>query len=369
MVIQRIETFTRGNFSLVRVTTDDGSQGWGQIAPFHADISATVLHRQIAPLAIGVDIGDASHADIDTLTERCVERNHKFPWSYVCRAVAGIDTALWDMRGRLENRTVCELLGGTPRPFPAYGSCMRRDTTPDEEAQRIARHMDEDGFRAFKLKIGTPVGHNEDAWPGRTKELIRSVRAAIGPDVALLADANSCYTPDRAVEVGRILEANGGCHFEEPCPYWELEWTAEVADALDVPVAGGEQDNDVAQFRRMIRMNAVDIVQPDLCYVGGMSRALRVAKAAQDAGKPIVPHSANRSMVSVFTLHYLGAIANAGPYLEYSIEPDKNDEPMYEPRLSVVDGYVQIPAEEPGWGIRINPRWIAGAQRQVSERE
>ena len=179
----------------------------------------------------------------------CIDRNHKFPWSYVCRALAGVETALWDMRGRLEGKSVCELLGGTPRPFPVYGSSMSRDIKPDDEAERLVRLMDTHGLRAFKVRVGDVCSHDVDRWPGRTEELIPAVRKAVGDETALLADGNSCYTPRRAIEVGRMLEDNGGCHFEEPCPYWELEWTAEVAAELEVPVAGGEQDNDLAQWR------------------------------------------------------------------------------------------------------------------------
>jgi len=279
--VQGIETFTRGGIALVRVRTDDGAEGWGQTAPSNADITAEVLHRQIAPHVLGADA-----TDLDGVSDRCIDRNHKFPWSYVCRALGGVDTALWDLRGKVEGKSVCELLGGRPRPLAAYGSGMRRDTTPDEEAARLARERETRGFSGFKIKIGTPCGHDRDAWPGRTEAVIPAVRKALGDDVVLLADANSCYTPGRAIEVGRILEANRYGHFEEPCPYWELEWTAEVAAALGIPVAGGEQDVDLAQWRRMIRMRAVDIVQPDVCYVGGLTRALRVARMAADAGMP-----------------------------------------------------------------------------------
>ena len=91
--------------------------------------------------------------------------------------------------------------------------------------------------------------------------------------------------------------------FEEPCPYWELEWTQEVTRALSIDVQGGEQDNDMAQWRRMIAMRAVDIVQPDICYVGGLTRAWRVAKMAEAAGLVTKPHAANVSLVTVFTMH------------------------------------------------------------------
>lgn len=361
MRIQRIETFSTTQVSLVRVTADDGASGWGQVAPFHADLTAQVLHRQIAPHALGAD-----PLDREGLSDRCVEANYKYPWSYVCRALAGVDTALWDLWGRLEGRSVCALLGGAPRPFPVYGSSMRRDIAPEEEAARLAGLRAAQGYRAFKVRVGSVCGHDADQWPGRTEALIPAVREAIGDDAALLVDGNSCYTPARAIEVGRRLEDCGGCHFEEPCPYWELEWTAEVAAALAVPVAGGEQDNDLAQWRRMIRLGAVDIVQPDVCYVGGLTRALRVAAAAAAAGMPCVPHSANHSMVTVFALHLMGAIANAGEYVEFSIEPQGWVEGLFAPALVAAEGQVAIP-DGPGWGVEVGEAWLSRAARQVSE--
>lgn len=360
MRIKSIETFTRGHLSLVRVRTDDGAEGFGQIAPFNADISALVLHRQIAPHALGADA-----TDIDGLAGRCVEAEYKFPGSYICRALAGLDTALWDLRGKLAGKSVCELLGGQPRPFPVYGSSMRRDIAPAAEAARLAQLRDTSGFRAFKIRIGKVCGHDQDEWPGRTEALVPAVRQAIGDETGLLVDGNSCYTPARAIEVGRMLEAEGVCHFEEPCPYWELEWTAEVARALDVPVAGGEQDVCLAQWRRMVAMRAVDVVQPDVCYVGGLSRALRVAAMAAQAGLPCVPHSANLSLVTVFALHMMGAIPNAGPYVEFSIEPTAWTDGLYSPAFEVRDGCVAIPSG-PGWGVSINPAWLAAAEYAIS---
>lgn len=146
-----------------------------------------------------------------------------------------------------------------------------------------------------------------------------------------------------------------------------LGWdVAEVAAALDVPIAGGEQDNDLAQWRRMIAMDAVDIVQPDVCYLGGVTRTLRVAKMAEKAGKLCVPHSANRSMVTVFTLHIMGAIANAGPHVEFSIEPSQWTSALFTEPLEAVDGKVAIP-EGPGWGVTVQPAWLEQAEYHVSE--
>ncbi|GAB4441170.1 MAG: mandelate racemase/muconate lactonizing enzyme family protein [Anaerolineae bacterium] len=366
MKITAIETYSNEFVGFVYVRTESGAEGWGQMSTYNADITALVLHRQVAPYALGQNA-----ADIDSLLDRIVEIEFKFPGSYLRRALAGLDTALWDLRGKLAGKSVCELLGGTPRPFPVYASSMKRDITPEAEAERLARLRDAHGYRAFKFRIGKECGHNEDEWPGRTEAIVPAVRRALGDDVTLLVDANCCYTPPKAIEVGRMLADYGIAHFEEPCPYWDFELTAEVTRALAplaIQVAGGEQDCSLPNWRRIVAMRAFDIVQPDICYVGGLTRALRVAALAKAAGLPCVPHSANLSLVTLFTLHMMGAIDNAGPYVEFSIEgPDYYpwQEGLFSPAFQVRDGMVQIPAG-PGWGVEINPDWLAGATRQVS---
>jgi L-alanine-DL-glutamate epimerase-like enolase superfamily enzyme len=358
--IKTLESFVQGHIGLVRVTTDDGAQGWGQFAPYNADITATVFHRQVAPRALGQD-----PSDVEALVERIVEAEYKYPGSYVCRAVGGLDTALWDLLAKKAGKSVCAFLGGTPKDFVAYGSSMRRDIKPADEAARLKDLVASHGYRAFKIRIGKVCGHDEDEWPGRTDELVPTVRKALGPDVTVLVDGNSCYSPKKAIEVGRMLEANRIGHFEEPCPYWELEQTAQVAAALTMPVAGGEQDTDLAHFRRMIAMRAVDIVQPDVNYLGGLARSRRVALDAHAAGLPCVPHSANRSMVTVFTLHLMAVIPNPGPHVEFSIEPDHWADEIFTPVLTVKNGLIPFPTG-PGWGVTVNPSWVAKAQRQVA---
>jgi L-alanine-DL-glutamate epimerase-like enolase superfamily enzyme len=363
LTITKVESWTQGSYGIVRITTNDGHEGYGQLSTFEPDITATVLHRQVARLALGSD-----PAQIDALVDRVIDANMKFPWSYVCRALAGVDTALWDLYGKLKGKPVCQLVGGKTDPFPVYGSSMRRDITPEDEAARMVRLRDEHGFKAFKVRLGVPTGHNRDAAPGRTEKLIPAVRKAVGDGIRLMGDGNSCFTPPRAIEVGRRMEENAYFWFEEPCPYWELEWTAEVAAALQMHVAGGEQDNDLAQWRRMIRLDAVDILQPDLCYVGGFTRAWRVAKLGQKAGKLVVPHSSHHSLITLFSLHFMAAIPNAGPCVEFSIEEDGNaGESFYSPALVVKDGKVKIP-DGPGWGVKINPTWLEKAAYLKSER-
>lgn len=364
MNIISVETFCTEDVGMVRVKTDEGAEGWGQVSPYNADITSTVFHRQIAPHVLG-----RPALEIGRFSDEIPEREHKFPGSYLRRALAGLDTALWDLKGKIEGQSVCELLGGTPRPFPVYGSSMRRDITPAEEAERLARCRDTHGYQAFKFRVGKECGHDADEWPGRTEEIVPAVRTSLGDDVALLVDANSCYSPVKAIEVGHMLEDNGVCHFEEPCPYWEIDWTAEVTRSLSLAVSGGEQDCSLAQWRRITDMRAVDIVQPDICYIGGLTRALRVAAMANAAGLPCVPHSANLSLVTVFTLHMMGAISNAGPYVELSIEPNSYypwQEGLFNPVLKVMEGQVEIP-DAPGWGVEINPAWLDRTRHRISE--
>ncbi|TPQ47011.1 mandelate racemase [Prosthecomicrobium hirschii] len=364
MKIARIETFADRFVGFVKVTADTGDVGWGQVSTYNADITCQIVHRQVAPWTLGLDA-----TAIEAIVDMIPEKEHKFPGSYLCRATCGLETALWDLAGKVAGKSVCELLGGTRGRLRTYASSMKRDITPEAEAERFLRLRDAHGFDAFKFRVGAEYGHDQDEWPGRTEAIVPAVRRALGDDATLLVDANSCYSPGRAIEVGRMLEDHGVVHFEEPCPYWELEQTKAVRDALDIDVTGGEQDCFMPVWKQMIGMRAVDIVQPDVCYIGGIVRTLRVARMAADAGLPCTPHSANLGMVTLFTMHLLGALENAGAYLEFSIE-----EADYYPwqyglyrndPYRVVDGHVTIPAE-PGWGVEIAPEWLARATHQVS---
>jgi L-alanine-DL-glutamate epimerase-like enolase superfamily enzyme len=286
--------------------------------------------------------------------------------------MGGLDTAIWDMRGKKEGKPVVELLGGTPGLIRTYASSMKRDITPQNEADRLKKLRDTKGFDAFKIRAGAEVGRNKDEWPGRTEEIIPTIRKELGAEVDLLIDANSCYTPERAIEVGHILQDNEYCHYEEPCPYWELEQTKKVTDALNINVTGGEQDCDLPTWKRIIEMRAVDIIQPDILYLGGINRTLRVVEMAKIAELPVTPHCANMSMVTLFTMHLLRAIPNAGKYLEFSIEGSDyypwQDGLFTQSPYTIEDGHARI-TDLPGWGVEINPEWLARSNYQISEVE
>ena len=365
MKIKSIETFTNRFVGFTRLTAEDGSQGWGQVSTYNADLTCEILHRQVAPYALGRDTDD-----LDDILATSGEKEHKFPGSYLRRAMTGLDTAVWDWRGKQAGKPVVSLLGGKPGKLRAYASSMKRDITPEDEAKRFLKLRDERGFDAFKWRVGAETGRDKDEWEGRTEKIVPYVSKALGDGIDKLVDANSCYSPKKAIEVGRMLEANGIGHYEEPCPYWEFEWTKEVSDALDIDVTGGEQDCEFSAWKTMIGMRAVDVVQPDVMYLGGISRTLTVCKMAEKAGLPVTPHAANMSLVTMCTMHLLKAIPNAGKYLEFSIEgldyyPWQTGLFRGDP-YRIEDGHAVI-TDAPGWGVEIDPAFLEKADYKISE--
>ena len=365
MKITKLETFGHEFVTFTRVTTETGATGWGQLSTYNADITAQVFHRQVARHAIGTDIA----AMEDTL-DLIGEREHKYPGSYLRRAQTGLDTAIWDLRGKLAGKPVVELLGGTPGPLRAYASSMKRDITPQDEAARFVKLRDDHGFTAFKWRVGAECGRGRDEWPGRTEKVIPIVSNALGDGIDKLVDANSCYAPPRAIEVGLILQDNGISHYEEPCPYWHHDQTAQVRAALDIDITGGEQDCEFSAWQLMIEHHSVDILQPDVMYMGGISRTLQVCQMGQKAGLPITPHAANLSLVTMCTMHLLKAIPNPGKYLEFSIEgldyyPWQTGLFRGDP-YRIQDGHAIVPAE-PGWGVEIDPAFLDKATYHVTE--
>ena len=196
--IVKLETFATEFVCFVKATTEDGHFGWGQTSTYNADITTQVFHRQLVPWVLGND-----SEDIPRLIDVVQRREHKFPGSYRARALAGLDTALWDLKGRREGKPVVALLGGTPGKLRAYASSMKRDITPKDEAARLSRLCDEKGFDAVKFRIGAECGDNIDEWPGRTEEIIHTMSKALCGRADLLVDANSGFHAKRAIEIGR----------------------------------------------------------------------------------------------------------------------------------------------------------------------
>lgn len=362
MIIKSVETFSNQSLCFVQITTDIGIRGIGQTAPFYADLNAIVLERMLAPLVINKEIPE----NPGELTEAITFHHYKHFGAHLYRALAGLDTAMWDALGKEKGLPVYALLGGKKAPVPVYGSSMLRDIPEQSEADRMHKLKEERGFRAFKLHCAPPNGNNVDNWPGRTQKVVELVRKAIG-DNELYVDVNGNYTPSYAIEMLPFFKSHQVKILEEPCAWWEVEMTAEVrkeATKHGILIAGGEQDFMMPQWRRYIGIPAVDVTQPDPCYIGGFSRALSIGQMSDVARLQSTPHCANRSMLVLFGSHYFLSSKSIFPFLEYSIE----DEPWTEgvvldmPRLE--NGEL-ILNDNPGWGVSIAPEWLKKARHQT----
>ena len=365
MKIKKLETFTKPFVSFVKTTLEDGSVGFGQMSTYHADITAQIFHKQVAPWIL-----NKSWEDFDDIENLVLEKEHKFPGSYLLRAIAGLDTSLWDLKGKILNKPVTALIGGAPGNLKVYGSSMKRDISANDEADRFKRLHQEQGIDAFKFRIGAECGRGLDEWEGRTEDIVLTINKSLDKSIIKLVDANSCYSADQAIEIGKLLEDNDVSHFEEPCPYWEPEQTKKVTDALSIDVTGGEQDCDLRIWRDMVDRKIVNIFQPDVMYLGGLTRTLQVAKIIERGGYTCTPHAANLSLVTICTMHLLKAIPNAGPYLELSIEGEDyypwQQQLFLDDPFEVKNGCVDI-TDKPGWGVEINPSWLETSEYRVSE--
>lgn len=344
--IASIEVLRAEKKWFVRSRSTDGAVGLA-ITNDHMAYLYPLLQTRIIPFFIGKDA-----RQLEGLLEgvHTHASNYKLVGLPFWCAVSFVECSLLDMLGKMAGRPVGELLGGVIRKrVPVYMSSMRRDTSPQQEVDWLARRLEETGARAVKLKIGGRMSRNADAFPGRTDQLIPLARKTFGEKITIYVDANGSYDAARGIEVGKMLEDYNVGFYEEPCPFEEYEQTRRVAEALKIPVAGGEQDTSLVRFEEMIRTGVVDIVQPDVNYNGGLIRAIKVARMAAARKMPITPHSPKSDANEAYMLHFVSCTPNAGPFQEFNGAPAKK-ETWYGPAMEVKDGALTVP-EGPGLGI------------------
>ena len=204
------------------------------------------------------------------------------------------------------------------------------------------------------------MNRNVDSLPGRTEALIPLVRKTFGDEMTLYADANSSYDVPDAIRIGRIMEEHGYGFYEEPCEFDDLWDTKEVADALTIPVAGGEQEFSMHRWQWAIENRGLDIVQPDLHYGGGFIRATQVARMAAAAGMTVVPHMSGGGLGYLDVVHFASFTPNIGPFMEFK---GNTDLPVDCPTSSLKceNGIVRCPTG-PGFGVTIDPDFVKRAE-------
>ena len=345
VIIDSIRLLRKEREYYVHVRSKDGAEGLA-FTNGRAPYLFPILNQLVIPYFIGKDARDLEEHLFGVYRH---SSNYKLLGQALWCPVAWVEFALLDLLGRTAGRSIAELMGGAVRQqVRFYVASGRRDSTPQDEVEYLQRLLDETGAKAVKFRIGGRMSRNQDASPGRTENLISLSRKTLGDGIDIHADSNSSYDPPLAIEVGRMLEEIGAVYLEEPCPFDHLEDTKRVADALTLPVAGGEQESSQRRFRWMIANRGVDIVQPDLHYYGGLIRSTRVARMAAVAGMPTTVHISG-GFGFIYMLHFASITPDIGRYQEYKrgIERYKD---WFDPALQIHNGAMTVPTG-PGTGV------------------
>lgn len=320
VIIDSVEQLRVGDSVWFRARDKDGSEGF---CPGNDRLQVTVpLAKQLViPFFVGKDARQIESLVDDVYTVRDSRGSvYKYAGMPFWNVVAHLEVAILDMLSRKAQTSLSRLFGDPKRTeIPVYISQFGRDTSAQEEVATAVKNLEKTGARAIKLKVGLRMA-NSDSQTQRDQRMIALARATLGDDITIYVDANSSYTVEEAISMGRFFNDYGVEFFEEPVPWQDYRGTQRVADALralDIKVAGGEQDSSLWQWNDMITRRTIDVAQPDVFYNGGLIRTLRVARMAQAAGLPVTPHSPKVLPIAAANLHLCSLLPNIGPFQEY----------------------------------------------------
>lgn len=356
VIIDKLELLEyNGNF-LCRIISREGATGLSVSNNAQMISLYPIFINRLQPFFIGKDARNLE----DLLEKVYVYRsNYKLQSLALWVPLATIEFAILDMLGKIAGKSTGELIGDIYNPdIAVYLANNFRGKTAEESIELIKENVEKSDASALKFKVGARMRNNADDPPGRTEKLIPIVRETFGDEMTIYADSNGSYTVDEAIRIGKLMEEYNYDFYEEPVPFDWYEETRMVADALDIPIAGGEQEPGMHGFRWLIANNALDIVQPDIFYFGGMIRSMKVARMAEALGKECTPHISGSGLGYLYMMHFVSAVPNAGPYHEFKgFNPDI---PLECPTssLEVKNSKVKVP-NGPGMGVGIDPDFIA----------
>ena len=354
--IESIELLNVRGTIVVRSRTTDGVEGMSCTTP-RIEYLHPILTQRVVPYFIGKDARELPQL------VRGIHRflsNYKLTGLPFWSCVAWVEFSLIDLIGRAANRTASEILGTVRRTHvPVYLSLIDRESAPGDVVMKIGERLASTGAMAVKVKIGGRMSANADAVPGRTEELLETLRRELPAETTIYVDANGSYDAAKAVEVGRMLEEFGVGFFEEPCPFEHYEETRRVAEALTIPIAGGEQDSSVYRWEEMLSRRVVDIPQPDLIYNGGFLRTAELAAKAEALGYRISLHNPPRGPAAHYMVHMAALLSNPANHHELNV--DYRAESWHEPHLEVSGGTLAVPPG-PGLGLEIDPSALRKAR-------
>lgn len=355
VIIETLELLHfEGNY-ICRIRSTDGAEGISVSNNSQMKSLFPIFIYRIQPFFQGKDA-----RNLDQLLDEVYvyKSNYKLQGLPFWIPLATLEFAVLDMLGRIAGVSMCNLLGKTYHSeIGVYRANNNRGKTPEESIDQIIMTVEQSGAKALKFKVGGRMSKNLDYPPGRTEALVPMIRNHFGNKMTIYADSNGSYDVEEAIRIGRILEEHKIDFFEEPVPFDWYEETKQVADTLEIPIAGGEQEPSLHNFRWLIAHDGLDIVQPDIFYFGGMIRSLKVARMAEVTGKQCIPHISGTGLGYLYMLHFVSILPNAGPYHEF--KGFNNNIPLQcsTSDLEVKDGKVTVPGG-PGNSIELDPDFV-----------
>jgi L-alanine-DL-glutamate epimerase-like enolase superfamily enzyme len=355
VIIDTLELLRNRNSFLCRVRAKNGAEGISVANNDQMKSLYPVFVNRLQPFFIGKDARNMEKL-IDEVY--VYQSNYKMQNLALWLPLATIEFAVLDMLGKISGKSMGELIGEIHnKKIAIYQANGDRGISAEETIERIRKSLEKSGAKAIKFKVGGRMSNNYEQPEGRTEKLIPLVRKTFGYDIAIYADSNGSYTVDEAIRIGRIMEEYRLDFFEEPVPFDWYEETKEVADALNIPIAGGEQEPSMHMFRWIIANDALQIVQPDIFYFGGMIRSMKVARMAEAFGKQCTPHISGSGLGYLYMMHFVSAIPNAGPFHEFKGFNKEIPFICTTSPLRSENGLITVPSG-PGLGIDIDPDFI-----------
>ena len=355
VIIESCELLEHAGSYFVRVRSTDGAEGYCSGHNIRMPHLYPMQTQRVNPFFVGKDARDLDRL-VDEVT--LYQNNYKYQGYALWIPVATAEMAILDMLGRIAGKSMGELIGDIERTEIAiYQANNNRHLDATESLERIKELRESTGAKAVKFKIGGRRGNPEQV-PGRTERLIPLMRPAFGDDITIYADCNGSYEGAEAIRIGKLLEEHRIDLYEQPVPtdYYE-DWKA-TADALTIPIASGGGEVSIRNFRWLIGNDAVQMVQPDLFYFGGMVRCMRVARMAAARGYPTVPHISGTGLGYIYMMHFVSAIERAGPYHEFKGVSDEVPFTCATSTLVPEEGILHLPSGE-GSGVAVDPDFLA----------
>ena len=350
MKITSVECLVLENaFPFVLVHTDEGITGIGECFRRQPSVTKTMIDDILTPALLGKDPTKTE----SRFRDMAIAGNALEIGGSVWIAIAGLDIALWDIKGKSQGLPIYDLLGGKVRDeMPVYASSMKRNLSPIEEARR-AYSLVEEGYGAYKLHSALP-GKIDDP-SDQTVETVSEVRNAVGDDVEILVDVNGAFSVHHGIEIGKKLEALGVFHYEEPRPHYDLDGLAKISDALTIPIASGEMIYSIFEYKDLMIKGKVDIIQPDIVKTPGFTTMIKIANMAESMGIPITCHNTQPTISTVAHAHFVAATPGVPYKQEYNIEKIsiRDNTPILSEPLQIKKGMMSIP-NGPGLGIQLN---------------